>query len=122
MSKLAQTNSTATTQMTKNDFYRDKRVRETEWWLHSCDLPTLQWARLRVFNDGTADSCFGPHEILFGFDNRDYAGYFLSEDEYIRLNAMDHEDETEYDVVLATIAAPEWPELDDQDFKYLGTY
>ena len=104
------------------DFYRGKHVVETEWWLHSCDLPTLQWARLRVFNDGTADSCFGPTETLFGFNNRDYAGYILSEDEYIRFNDMDREDESEYDLVLAAIAAPNWLEACEQDFKFLGTY
>ncbi|MDE0866665.1 MAG: hypothetical protein OSA98_23020 [Rubripirellula sp.] len=100
--------------MTKHDFYRNKQVRETEWWLHSCDLPVQKWARLRVFNDGTADSCFGPNDTLFGFDNRDYAGYILSEDEYIRLNDMDREDEDEYGIVLMNIVPPTWPETDHQ--------
>ena len=108
--------------MTEHDFYRNKQVRETEWWLHSCDLSVQKWARLRVFNDGTADSCFGPNDTLFGFDNRDYAGYILSEDEYIRFNDMDREDEDEYGIVLTNIVPPTWPETDKQKFKYLGTY
>ncbi len=108
--------------MTADEFYRGKEVCETEWWLHSCDLPSQQWARLRVFNDGSADSCFGPNETLFGFDNRNYAGYILSEDEYIRFNDMDQEEESQYGIVLAATTPPEWPSVEGQEFKYLGTY
>jgi hypothetical protein len=109
--------------MTKTEFYRDKRVAEVEWWLHDCDLPgSLTWARLRVFDDGSADATFGPREKLHGFENRDYASYILSEDEFVCFNLMDTEDEREYGVRLAGIKPPHWEEDPDQPFEYLGTY
>ncbi|MEQ1830444.1 MAG: hypothetical protein ABL921_31085 [Pirellula sp.] len=108
--------------MTSDEFYRDKTVCLTEWWLDSCSLPEQHFARLRVFNDGTADSCFGPNDKLFGFDNRDYAGYILSEDEYMRVSYLDEDDATEYGIVLGDITPPVWPEDSHQDFEYLGTY
>ncbi len=108
--------------MTSDEFYRDKTVCMTEWWLDSCSLPEQHFARLRVFNDGTADSCFGPNAKLFGFDNRDYAGYILLEDEYIRVSDMDEEEANEYGIVLDDIKLPVWTEENHEVFKYLGTY
>lgn len=78
--------------------------------------------RLRIFDDGTADSTFGPREKLYGFESRDYAGYFLSEDEFVCFNRMDAEDEREYGIVLAEIRPPQWEADPDQQFEYLGTY
>lgn len=108
--------------MTKVEFYRSKRVKMVEWWLSSCDLPELIWARVRVFDDGTADSAFSPRDTLYGFENRDYAGYILSEDEFTRFSGLDAEDEREYGIQLATIKPPEWVDDPDQPFEYLGTY
>ena len=109
--------------MTKGEFYSGKHVIEVEWWLHDCDLPQhLTWARLRVFNDGTADSTFGPESKLYGFENRDYASYILSEDEYACFNRMDAEDEQAYGIRLAEVHPPQWPDNPDQPFEYLGTY
>ena len=109
--------------MTKSQFYYNKRVAEVEWWLDDCALPgTLSWARLRVFDDGTADSAFDPQETLYGFESRNYAGHILAEDEYVCFNRMDAEDEREYGIVLAEIEPPHWAENADQQFEYLGTY
>lgn len=108
--------------MTKTDFYRDKRVITTDWWLDSCSFPRLAWARLRVFNDNTADACFGEDEKLFGFLTGEYAGYFLAEDEFVRLAAIDREDEFELDISLTEIQTPLWSENPKQSFEYLGTY
>ena len=108
--------------MNKIDFYTGKAVKQTEWWLHSCDLPALTWGRLRVFNDGTADCCFEEGGNLYGFENRNYASYILSEDEYIRFETMGKEDEKEYDISLAGITPPEWQGNQEQEFEYLGTY
>lgn len=109
--------------MTKEQFYQGKYVVTVEWWLHTCDLPDcLTWARLRVFNDGTADSCFCKHCKLYGFENHDYARYFLSEDEYTCFNNMDEEDQEEYGIELVKIQPPTWQEYPNQLFEYLGTY
>jgi hypothetical protein len=108
--------------MEKEEFYRDKSIIKIEWYLDDCALPELRWGRLRVFNDGTADSCFEESDKLYGFENRDYASYILSEDEYIQFETMDEENETESGIRLADIVVPEWLESQEQEFEYLGTY
>ncbi len=108
--------------LSKEEFYQNKSIVKIEWWLHSCDLPSLTWARLQVFSDGTADSCFDPNDTLYGFSTRDSASHFLSEDEFIELSQMDHDDEKEYGFVIASIIPPVWPSDSNQEFEYLGTY
>ncbi|MBG1270515.1 hypothetical protein [Nostoc sp. WHI] len=109
--------------MTKEEFYWSKHIVAIEWWLHECDLlDKLTWARLRVFDDGTADSCFDDGGKLYGFENRNSAGYILSEDEYISFEGMDEEDEQEYGIKLAEIYTPVWLDNPDQLFEYLGSY
>lgn len=108
--------------MTKSKFYRSKQVVAVEWWLHECPLPELMWARLRVFNDGTADACWEDGGILYGFDEARFAGYFFSEDEYRRLSAMDAEDDLEYGMSFGEIVPPTWTDRPEQQFKYLGDY
>ena len=64
-------------------FHHSKRVAEVEWWLEWAALPDrITWGRVRVFEDGTADVSFGPEGGIYGFENRIYAGYFLSEDDF----------------------------------------
>jgi hypothetical protein len=102
---------------------RSKTIVEVEWWLEWAGLPErLTWARLRVFQDGTADVSFGPDGGIYGFDNRTYAGYFLSADEFQPLETMDEEDEAEYGIVVESLVPPVWEDSDNQPFKYLGTY
>ena len=108
--------------MDKKEFYRDRSIIKIEWYLYDCDLPELTWARLRVFNDGMADSCFEESDKLYGFENRDYASYILSEDEYVQFETMDEEDEAEHGIRLAAIVPPEWQDNQEQEFEYLGTY
>jgi hypothetical protein len=108
--------------ITKIDFYKHKSILKTEWWIDTCDLPELRWGRLRVFTDGTAGSCFEESGKLYGFENKIYAAYILSEDEYIRFETMDKEDEKEYGIQIAGITLPEWQNNQEQEFEYLGTY
>lgn len=109
--------------MTNAPFSHSKRVTEVEWWLEWAALPhRLTWGRLRVFEDGTADVSFGPDGGIYGFDSREYAGYFLSEDEFSPLGSMDEEDEAEYGIVLGALEPPAWEDNDDQKFQYFGTY
>jgi hypothetical protein len=105
--------------LSKTDFYRGKSVASTDWYLCSCSLPKLAWARRRTFNDGSADACFGEQSKLFGFDHADYASHIFSEDEYVCLNEMDGEDE--YGIRLSEIEPPSWSEGAHQEFEYLGT-
>lgn len=67
----------------KHSFYEGKALEKVEWWLSYCsEYPDLAWARLRLFSDGSADAAFEESKV-YGFDSREYAVYFLSEDEYI---------------------------------------
>lgn len=106
----------------KEQFSRGRSIVGVEWWLSDCSLPRFAWARLRVFDDGAADACFGEGETLYGFADRRYASYFLSEDEYISLAGIDLEDEREYGIRVCEITPPTWVDQDDQDFEYLRTY
>lgn len=108
--------------LNKSEFYKDKFVIKTEWWLHYPDLPKIKWARLRIYNDGTADSCFGEGQKLFGFENFTFASYIISEDEYLCFEKMDREDEQEFGIELANILTPDWKDTAIQEFEYLGTY
>jgi len=106
----------------KEDFYRNKYAIKTEWWLDSCSLPELRWARLRVFNDKSADACFGEKEKIYAFENREYASSFLSKDEYISLDRLNSDAEREYGLAVETIKPPLWKDGPEQDFEYLGKY
>jgi hypothetical protein len=65
--------------VTEEDFYRGKRVVYEEWFVNDLDLVT--WARLRVFDDGTADAWeFGA---LAGFENEGYARHMIAEGHYV---------------------------------------
>ena len=70
----------------------------------------------------TADSCFEEGGKRYGFENRNYASYFLSEDEYVRFETLDKDDEKEYGIQLAGITLPEWQDNQEQEFEYFGTY
>ena len=108
--------------MTKADFYKDKSVVETEWWLNAEAMPDLVWARLRVFNDGTADACLAAGVTLYGFENREHAGNLLATDDLSRFNDWGEEEEEEFGISLEEIEPPTWVDPPDQDFVYSGTY
>ncbi len=93
-----------------------------EWWLHDCDLPALRWARLRVFTDGSADACWEEAGTLFGFDQHEFAAFYLSEDEYGRLAGKHQEDDQEHGIRFAELTPPVWLDQPGQIFKYIGKY
>jgi hypothetical protein len=59
---------------------------------------------------------------LYGFSSRQFASYFLAEDEYRRLDALDDDDVREFGLALTAIIPPVWSDPVDQPFTYLGTY
>jgi len=103
------------------DFYYDRKITSIEWWLEWAYQPgELKWARLRMFDNETADVCFGPGMVAYGFHNRTSAAHFLSEDEYSPLAAMNEEDRREY--ALIDFAPPKWTVDCSNGFRYLGIY
>lgn len=122
------------TPITKAAFYKDKTVVAVEWWIGVGSTPWEQfWSRLRVFSDGTADACWEEEGSLYGFDSRDYASYFFSEDEYRRVAIReagedrfrfrwDADDEQEYEIRANELRLPNWKDDPMQGFEYLGTY
>ena len=57
------------------EFYRDKTVVSTRWYLDDSDLVT--WQRLRVFQDGSTDVWL--HDQVVGFDDEENAVFFIRE-------------------------------------------
>jgi hypothetical protein len=110
--------------MTEADFYSGKLVTEVVWYLDECALPeALYWARLRIFDDGTADVFWDDqNSTAYGFDNRTYASYFLGEEEFIRFGDWDADDEQAYGVRAADLAVPDWSSHSGHNFRHYGTY
>ena len=69
------------------------RLRRQEWWLMTCGLPDLYWARLSEYDNGTVNvlTCSG----LEGHDSVEAALESLREDEYALLQDIieDYQDE-----------------------------
>ena len=108
--------------MEKSIFYKSKKIIKIEWFLNDNDLPSLTWARLRIFQDDTADVCLKECTTLYGFIDRASAGYFLNEDEYIIFENWDEEDENLYKIKAIDILTPNWNDKNNQIFEYIGKY
>ena len=70
-----------------------------------CDFPNLNWARLRVFADESAE-VFDMDGRSSKFPNEKEAREFLAADEFSELSTLDEEDERELGVPLAAITTP----------------
>jgi hypothetical protein len=46
----------------------------------------------------------------------------LAEDEYVPIDRLDRTDKKEFGIALSSIAPPNWTDVDDQPFEYLGSY
>ena len=105
-------------------FYQNAKIVEVQWWLSWCHLyPNLFWARLRVFSDGKADVLFQNENKLFGFDNEESAGNFISEDEFKDLKSLDEEDRKFLEIPKDTeVQTPIWENKEVKYFKYIGKY
>ena len=84
---------------------KPKEVAQTQWWLMWGAFPNLNWARLRVFTDGTAD-VFDMDGRTLEFPNEEEARMSLAEDEYSELSVFDEEDEDEWGIPLRSLAPP----------------
>lgn len=80
-------------------------IKET-WWLMYCSYPDLHWARLRVYDDGSAQT-FHFDLSKYNFLNEEEAVFFLTEDEYTAFDNLDAEDEQEIGISLSSIDLPE---------------
>lgn len=71
----------------------------------SCDFPDLNWARLRVYDDSSAEilDCDGS---TYSFSNEQEARWDLVEDEFIEFNDLDQENEQELGTSLPSINPP----------------
>ncbi len=102
--------------------YPELTFAKVEWWLSYCsEYPNLAWARLRVFSDGSADAAFEESKV-YGFDGREYASYFLGEDEYMPFDSIGEQDEADIGMKKADVSLPSWDDDTRAEFEYLGTY
>lgn len=69
------------------------------------DFPNLNWARLRVFDDGSAD-VFDMDGRTLEFPNEKEAMLSLAEDGHSKFSRFDEEDEREWGIPLRSIAPP----------------
>jgi hypothetical protein len=65
----------------------------------------LNWARLRVFTDGSAD-VFDMDGRTLEFPDEEEASMSLAEDEFSELSEFDEEDEREWGIPLRSLAPP----------------
>jgi len=111
------------TPQNKAEFYDGKMVTKVLWYLHEVELPgSLRWARLRVFDDGSADCTFSNEGVAFAFVDQRSATHLLTEDEYVCFSTFDDENDAEYGTNRRTIVPPTWVDPPDKPFEYLGTY
>jgi hypothetical protein len=89
--------------MSRQNTFQKQLVRE-EWWLMTCDFPNLNWARLRIYDDGTAD-VFDSDGTTMLFVSYDKAWENLSEDEYDTIDAV-RKDAVEYGLSLEELTPP----------------
>lgn len=108
----------------KKEFYQNNKVEKIEWWISWChEYPNLFWTRLRVFSNGKADVLFQDENKTYGFENEEYAGYFISGDEFMRFHNLDDEDKKDLEIPLnISIEAPNWENKEVENFEYIGKY
>lgn len=83
----------------------NKKITEEAWYLMYCDYPDLHWARLRVYDDETAE-VFDLDGETWKFEDVEDAKIWLCDDEYTPFNSLDEEDEEELGVPLSSIEIP----------------
>lgn len=124
MSILNSIKSRFVTKLTSKEFYQGCEVEKVQWWLSYChEYPDLFWARLRKFSNGKVDVLFQDEGISYGFDNEEFAGYFISEDEFSKFENIDKKDRNDFKIPEGVlIETPDWKNKEVIDLKYLGTY
>ncbi len=110
--------------MNKANFYKDSEVVEVEWWLSWChEYPDLFWARLRVFANARADVAFQGESKTFGFNDKEFAHHFVSEDEFSLFENVNEEDKKDLEIPPdVVIELPTWAEKNCKEFEYIGDY
>ena len=73
--------------------------------------------------DGKADVLFQDELKSYGFENEEFAGYFISEDEFSPFENMDEDDRNDLEIPKdVVIKPPDWEDKEVNAFKYIGTY
>ncbi|MBD2677083.1 MULTISPECIES: hypothetical protein [Nostoc] len=85
--------------------FQQKSILKETWWLMSSSFPNLNWARLRTYDDLSAEilDCDGSK---YTFSNEEEARYFLMEDEFTQFESLDREDEQEIGISLSLVDIP----------------
>lgn len=109
---------------TAKEFYQNCEVLKVQWWLSWCnEYPDLYWARLRTFSNGKTDVLFQDENKSYGFESEEFAGYFISEDEFSPFENLDNEDRKDLEIPNdVLIKTPDWENKEVENFEYLGTY
>ncbi len=124
MSLLKKLQAESEIELTDIKFYQNCEVEKVEWWLADCSYyPDLYWARLRTFSNGTADVLFQDENKAYRFENAEYAGYFIREDEFSRFQDLDEDDRNDLKIPIEMlIETPNWTNREVGNFEYIGKY
>jgi hypothetical protein len=108
----------------KEAFYLNKSVVTIDWWLAWCNQwPDLYWARIRHFDDGSADVLFQDETKQYGFVDLESAEHFVAEDEFWRFRNLDDEDREFMEVPEGVgMIEPEWFDKTVKGFEFVGRY
>jgi hypothetical protein len=80
-------------------------IAQEHWYVMSCDFPDLNWARLRIYADGTAET-FDVDGCTIRFANEEVAQQELTIDEYVKLDDLDEMDEAALHRQVTMITPP----------------
>jgi hypothetical protein len=81
------------------------QVAREQWYLMDCDFPHLNWARLRVYTDGTAE-IFDRDGCTLRYATEAAASEDLRMDEYVALEDLNEEDMVALQRPLTAITPP----------------
>jgi hypothetical protein len=100
--------------ISRDDFYRGKHVAHEEWFVNDLDLVT--WARLRVFNDGTAD-VWEQGSTISGFVDESHARFYIGEGHYVDLPFLEQQGDSP-----RSPTPTEQADAAGQSFRYYGVW
>ncbi|HBQ98865.1 MULTISPECIES: hypothetical protein [unclassified Roseofilum] len=90
----------------------NSNVLKETWWLADTEFPDLLWARIQVYEDGTAEM-LSATGYRYKYKSEEEANSELFQDDYLPFHSLDEEDEEELGIPLSSIQIPSG-ESDDE--------
>ncbi len=91
----------------------DEDIQRTDWWLASLGN-VMVWARMRIYNNGTADVLSSDGGLIRYADEAEARSALMDAD-YKSLEGMDDDDALPFDKLLEDLIPPEADSDSDED-------